>query len=181
MRRAELETLVASHIRDYRRSAARELEYFRVLRSDEDAVAEAALGRLPSGKRHDHQRRVKPGALKESRDRHVGNLSVLRSAASFDTLFELVDEIIRPIRGIGDLAVYDTAERIGARLRLEPERVYLHRGARDGAKALGLDGTRDIINHDELPPPLRALSAREVEDFLCIYKRELRAAGLSAR
>jgi hypothetical protein len=35
--------------------------------------------------------------------------------------------------------MYDTALRIGAKLKLFPTKVYLHAGTRLGARALGLD------------------------------------------
>ena len=37
---------------------------------------------------------------------------------------------------IGDLTVYDISTRIGAFLKLEPNRIYLHAGTRIGARAL---------------------------------------------
>jgi hypothetical protein len=64
------------------------------------------------------------------------------------------------------------ALRIGARFGLEPKRVYVHAGTRDGA--LGLDADRRTIEMAELPAPIRRLTAREAEDLLCIYKSRLR-------
>jgi hypothetical protein len=66
------------------------------------------------------------------------------------------------------------ALRIGARFGLEPKRVYVHAGTRDGARALGLDADRRTIEMAELPAPIRRLTAREAEDLLCIYKSRLR-------
>ena len=40
------------------------------------------------------------------------------------------------VKGFGELSIYDTAVRIGAHLRIEPDKVYLHAGAREGIKAL---------------------------------------------
>ena len=56
----------------------------------------------------------------------------------------------------------------------EPDRVYLHSGTREGARALGLAAERSFLPMDELPPELRRLKPREVEDLLCIYKGELK-------
>jgi len=39
----------------------------------------------------------------------------------------------RGIPGIGELAIYDTALRIAAKLRFEPAVVFLHAGTRIGA------------------------------------------------
>lgn len=69
--------------------------------------------------------------------------------------------------------VYDTALRIGAKLGLEPERVYLHAGTRVGARALGLDWRAPSILSQDLPSQLRLLPAWQVEDLLCIYKEYL--------
>jgi hypothetical protein len=169
---AQLRAIAAHYTECHRRSAERELEYFRILPTDEDAVSNAALAKLPGGKRHSHQYRVPLAALQESRRRLLDNLPALRKASSFDELFELVEALIRPIPGIGELAVYDTTLRVGARLGLEPAKVYLHAGTRAGAKALGLNYRGNAIEPAELPAELRILSAREIEDVLCIYKGE---------
>jgi hypothetical protein len=71
--------------------------------------------------------------------------------------------------------VYDTALRIGAKLGLEPDVVYLHRGTRSGVKVLGMDAGRPFVRPDELPDELRVLRPHEIEDCLCIYKVELGA------
>ncbi len=99
-------------------------------------------------------------------------MSALRGAESFDELFEVIAATIGSIPGIGELAVYDTALRVGARFGLEPTKVYLHAGTRKGVKALGLGQRRDTIEMAELPSDLRTLTAREAEDLLCIYKSE---------
>jgi hypothetical protein len=106
----------------------------------------------------------------------LANLPALRAASSFDELFDLVNALISPIPKIGELAVYDTALRIAARFGLEPEKVYVHAGTRDGARALGFDRRRSVIEMDELPKPMRRLSGRETEDLLCRYKSQLARA-----
>jgi len=170
-----LRAIAADYTRRYRRGAARELDYFRsrrLLPTDEDAISQAALARLPSGKRHPHQYRIPRAALQESRRRLLQNLPRPRQAGSFDELFELITTLVQPIPGIGPLTVYDTAVRVGARVGLEPSKVYLHAGTRIGAKALGLDAGSATIELAELPHELRTLTAREIEDLLCIYKGE---------
>lgn len=55
-------------------------------------------------------------------------------------------------------------------------------GTRDGAKTLlGVDTECGVIERDELPPQLDELSAREVEDFLCIYRHRFDASALGRR
>ncbi len=167
-------------VRDYtsrhRERARRELRYYMIQGSLEGAIREAALSLLPSGKRHPHQRRIPLRVLQSAERRLQGIAGQLKAAQSFVELHRLIERHIRPIRGIGDLAVYDIAHRIGAYLRREPEAVYLHAGTREGARALSLGGK--TIDVRELPASLRKLSAAEIEDCLCIYKDALRGRDL---
>ena len=167
-----IEAAVDDYVKRHRRRVKRELEEFKALRTDQEAVRRAALGELLDGKRHPHQRRIPRVALEASERRLLVNLPQLRRARTFDELFALVEALIGPIPNIGDLTVYDTALRIGARLGLEPEAVYVHAGTREGARALGLDVEGRTIETSELPKPLQRLSAREAEDFLCGFKVE---------
>jgi hypothetical protein len=144
-----------------------------MLSADETAISCAALGQLPDGRRHPHQYRVRTDALWESRRRLLAIAPALASAASFDELFDRVSSEIELVDGIGELAVYDTALRIGARFNLPPTKVYLHAGTRTGVRALGLQHKKAYIDVPELPLELQVLSAREAEDALCIYKHEL--------
>ena len=96
------------------------------------------------------------------------------ACSSFHELFEMVNNAIGAIHRIGPLAIYDTACRIGAYLKLRPDKVYLHAGVRVGARAIGLGQGRDVLEVDELPVPFRRLAAGEIEDCLCIYKNELK-------
>jgi hypothetical protein len=148
-----------------------------VLRTDEDAISTAARCVLPSGKRHRHQYRIPKGALGEGEQRLLANSAAMRGAADFRELHDLVRRLAGEVRGIGELAVYDISLRIGARFGLEPMAVYLHSGTRKGAQALGFDGRRQTIDVAELPLELQRLSARELEDFLCIYKDSLAASA----
>lgn len=172
--RSRVEDALHAAVEDYRehrqRAHARELDYFRLRRlGDDEAVSAAALCKLPSGKRHPHQRRIPQASLEESRRRLIANLEELRACSSFDELFDLVDQLIGPIHMVGELTVYDTSLRIGARFGLEPERVYLHAGTRVGARRLGLNWKARVLDPESLPAPLRTLKPHEIEDVLCIY------------
>jgi hypothetical protein len=70
--------------------------------------------------------------------------------------------------------IYDTAHRIGSKLRLSPECVYLHAGTAEGARFLGIDTKEEFIPKVSLPIELQKLEPHEIEDLLCIYKEELR-------
>ncbi len=72
------------------------------------------------------------------------------------------------------LTVYDTAHRIGRYLGVEPNRVYLHAGTMEGAKALGFKGNRSFLMRRQLPKEFRTPKPYEIEDCLCIYKDDLK-------
>ena len=102
----------------------------------------------------------------------------MQSAPDFLELWFLVQAAFKPIYGLGELAVYDAAERLRYRLELESAHViFLHAGARVGARRLagGRLGKERAWGHQrhEVPLGLRHLSTHEIEDILCTYKDEL--------
>ncbi len=168
-----VEWVVADYINRRRQAAARELAAFASLPTFEEAVSRAALAQRSDGKRHSHQFRTKADVLEQARLKLLAVTADLKEVRSFDRLHAAVRRAIGRISGIGDLSIYDAALKIGAWLRLEPTVVYLHRGTREGASRLGLDVTLGFVPVDRLPKPFAALSPREIEDVLCIYKRHL--------
>jgi hypothetical protein len=171
LRSRTLREVVTYYRRDHR-AALMELEFYRRCRSFEDAVRAAALSTNGNGK-HPYQWRIPLGLLRRAAARLSRATSALKRSPDFDEVIRIVDKEAGSIRGIGDLAVYDFALRIGARLRRLPERVYLHAGTREGAKALGLNVRgRASVEMQELPRTLRRLKAWEAEDVLCIFKDE---------
>ncbi|HQM80509.1 MAG TPA: hypothetical protein PLX02_02700 [Syntrophorhabdaceae bacterium] len=92
-------------------------------------------------------------------------------------MFAFVKNIDLPIPGIGELAVYDTALRIGAFLRIEPSKVFLHAGTRTGARALGLETSAEFLEVSSVPSEFQVLKPSEIEDVLCIYKHRFYVAG----
>lgn len=164
--------VVRAYEQDFReREGNRELRFFQVQRTLADAVEKAALCKTPSGKRQPHQRRLSQATLRKMYA--ALKRTDLESAESFKELFKRVEGAIGGVSGVGELTVYDTSVRIGAYLRLEPERVYLHRGTRVGAEALGLGRGKRVLELNELPKAFHRLRPHEVEDCLCIYKQEL--------
>ena len=59
---------------------------------------------------------------------------LMMSVKRFNDLYAIVKEA--SIKGIGELCIYDTTERIGTFLGVLPDEVYLHRGTRVGAVRL---------------------------------------------
>src|SRR5262249_49279007 len=136
------------------------------------AIERAAMAVSPAGKRLSHQRRIPKAVLRAWTAALLKRRADVRAAGAFGELHDVLSEVGTELHGIGRLTIYDTATRIGAFLKLEPDRVYLHAGTRDGARALGLI-QRDSLSPSDLPRPFRRLSSGEIEDCLCIYKREI--------
>jgi hypothetical protein len=132
------------------------------------------LARTPEGKRYNHQRRLCHGLLQVVA-RKLGRAR-LNLATDFDDLHAKIEEVIGSLHGVGELMVYDTALRIGAKLNHWPKRVYLHAGTRAGARALGLDWRAKSLPMSAFPKVLQQLKPYEVEDVLCIFKDQLESA-----
>lgn len=167
--------VVDEYIRRYRADAEQEGEFFRRKRSLKEAIRYAALSIRPDGKRQDHQRRIPADVLAEGERNLQASKAELAPCKSFEDVHKIVVRELLGIYGIGDLTVYDVTTRISAHLGQEPERVYLHAGTREGARALGLDHRRKSLDVVELPAAFRRLRARDIENCLCIYKAALEA------
>lgn len=167
-----LSAIVRHYKMYHRKRKASELDWFRNQPTLEAAVEKAALAIDEDGKRMSHQRRIKARALRDAKVALLAVIPDLTNCPDFDTLHGLVRETVESIEGIGPLYIYDVSERIGTKLGLHPEKVYLHTGAAAGATNLGLDGSLLTIEVAELPMALQCLSPDEIEDVLCIYKDE---------
>lgn len=165
--------IVDSYLSRDKERAEKEQSWFQYRPSLKEAIRVAALAQY-EGKRSNHQRRIKGSVLEDSYKALLEKINDIESCSSFDELLDLIEVTIRPIHGIGELAVYDTALRIGAYLDLTPDKVYLHAGTRTGARNLGLDIDRPCIPLSEFPCEFQGLSAEHIEDILCIYKKRLR-------
>ena len=166
-----LEGIVAAYLRDHAEEEARYLRFYQIQKSLPDAITKAALAELPNGGRFSHQWRIPGPVLAQARD---ALLSLdYNTVRTFAELYEKVAVALRPIRGVGLLTIYDTANRIGAYLKLSPEQVYLHAGVRTGAKALGLGDWQSKLPMSVFPSAFQRLRPEQVEDCLCIYKSQL--------
>jgi hypothetical protein len=172
-----LAEIVNDYLKNRAESAEQYLRHYKIQRTLVNAITEAALAKLPSGKRFSHQWRIPKSVLEMAKDALLkSNLDV---CYSFDQLYCLVKRTIGPIYGIGELAIYDIAHRLGAYLRLQPEYVYLHAGTRDGAKALKIKNLSEKLSMSEFPPEFQKLRPEQVEDCLCIYKTHLARISFS--
>ncbi|KHS84426.1 hypothetical protein [Pectobacterium carotovorum] len=102
-----------------------------------------------------------------------------KSANSFDDVYGIVKA--SKISGFGELSIYDAAVRISAYLGFKPALVFLHAGAREGAKNLEVKGVlprdsslKETLKVDEFPEPLQKLDTLQLENFLCSFKNELK-------
>jgi hypothetical protein len=87
------------------------------------------------GKRCSHQRRLKKAALEQACRSLLDESGPIEQAEDFDEQFMLIRAAVTPIPGIGELYMYDTASRVGAKLNMSPTKVYLHAGTRRGPSA----------------------------------------------
>lgn len=170
-----LDSIVRAYIARCRSHSDEELGSFSVEPTVASAIERAGRAETSEGKRYHHQRRLPKALLRFSAKQLMR--AHLERAKSFDDLHRRVDLTVGSLHGIGELTVYDSALRIGAKLGLLPRRVYLHRGTRVGARALGLDWRARTLEVGDLPRVLRALRPHEIEDCLCIFKRQLARIG----
>jgi len=175
-----LQEMVREYIAYKRPDKKQERDYFRGL-SLEEAIETAALAKNSEGKRSGHHRRRTPAQLAQGKAKLIALFSQIRSCKSFDQLHKLVCKATDPVKGLGELYAYDTAQIIGVRLGLQPKKVYLHAGTRKGAQALGFSGGLPHVEPSQLPTELQLLKPCEMEDFLCIYEAAFRKLGRSSR
>jgi hypothetical protein len=150
-------------------------DHYSKLESLEEAVRQASLALTANGTISGHQRQwVSRESMQLAQVRLLSVIDKIQACTDFDALYEFIERSLMGIEGLGDLYYYDTSRRIGAFLGLYPKRVYLHRGTKDGARALGLDHKQRYINMISLPPALRKLEPKQVEDFLCVCKEQLK-------
>jgi hypothetical protein len=138
-----------------------------------EAVEAAARARNANGKKHVHQRWIHPETLENAWQILRRHLPEIAACRNFAELLSTLEGLLAPISGVGELYLYDTALRIGAKLGVSPERVYLHRVTREGAKALSLNYRAGSLSITDFPPPFQHLTGEELEDLLCIYKTHL--------
>lgn len=146
-------------------------DYYRSSESLEIVIKNAAEARTPKGK-HPHQYRLNNDMLSSVAKRLVNKSNEVRRINNFEELLELITT--SKVKGFGELAIYDTAFRIGLYLNKLPQQVYLHAGTREGAKYLANVRRKEKIEMMDLPEALGFLEPWQAEDFLCLYKKQIR-------
>jgi len=170
---AELKSLVAEFRKKHRCNSSREASFFRSMPSLGLAIHHVALAIDGNDRCFDHQFHITQPARRKAKQVLEQIEQEMMACKSFHSLHSLFLRYLTPIRGLGEMYIYDAALRMGAYLRLNPAYVYLHRGTRVGAKALGLAVNRPYLEKAELPNDLQVLSADNIETFLCIYRNQL--------
>jgi hypothetical protein len=172
-----LTAIVRHYVFNFQPVHEHELVWFRNQASLEDALRFAAHAEDDRGRRYSHQRRIKRQAITHAFRALADVQDDLQNCLSFHELWNLIGSCLAAIKGVRALYVYDCALRLGAHLRLNPEKVYLHAGTRIGAMNLGLlsgtDARKQWLDPTELPAALRKLPPLDVENLLCIYQVEL--------
>lgn len=143
------------------------------------AIRNAALSVDRFGRRMSHQRRMPAAVLLNVAAQLVKREREIAAVTTFRDLHGLVEQICRPIRGAGELIIYDVAFRIGSFLQIEPDLVYLHAGTRKGARRLGVWGA--VAEVSAFPDALHCLQPWQLEDFLCRYAKKVRAKPIGRR
>jgi hypothetical protein len=126
-----------------------------------------------------NQRGVPFEISRQVRDNLIKRMNDIFTARTFDEIFKIVTDC--KVKGFGELSIYDTSMRIASYLNIEPDKVYLHAGARKGMEILEKKGyvyqgsaKRKFIEINAMPEPLKQLTAAETEHFLCSKKEKMK-------
>lgn len=125
-----------------------------------------------------NQRGVPFEISKKVRDNLIKRINEILKLNTFDEVFQIVSEC--KVKGFGELSIYDTTIRIASYLNLEPDKIYLHAGARRGLEILEEKGyfehgssKKIYIEIKELPKQMQQLKATETEHLLCSMKEKI--------
>ncbi len=145
--------------------------------------------------RHSHQdvftdkegntRGVSKEISKLVRNNLITRFNDLIATTTFDQILQIVTEC--KVKGFGELSIYDTSMRIAKFKNIEPDKVYLHAGARKGFEVLEEKGyipsgasKKKFLTKNELPQEFQEnLKFHETENFSCLYKEDFN--GLPSR
>ena len=153
----------------YKRQKSRESNLLNEVSTLEDAI-KVATAQGSEKKKHSHQYLIPQQCLEEFCEILLARKDLMMSVKRFNDLYAIVKEA--SIKGIGELCIYDTTERIGTFLGVLPDEVYLHRGTRVGAVRLLGKVKKNRLVKTDFPFPFQRddLSCAEIEDIIFIYK-----------
>ncbi|MDY6902998.1 MAG: hypothetical protein SWZ49_33735 [Cyanobacteriota bacterium] len=135
-----------------------------------EAIERAWRSLMENGKMHGHQRRV-AHKLKEGLEFSLSDNIQPDDFNNFESIYSWIKSVTDRVKGLGVTTAYDVARRLGAWLNMLPTMVYLHAGAAEGAKKLGIEG--ETVSLNDFPQEIQKLGAVHAENFLCIYKNRL--------
>lgn len=168
------------HVEHKESNRSKEVRFFQSQENLECAIIVSAGCRTYGGKKHPHQYRIPENTLRKATNALLNKKDDLVKTANFEALYDRVSAIIRPIPKIGELTAYDVAFRLSLYLDRRPEEfVYLHAGARDGAKALARLGLTELNFRqtkierrffEAIGKGFEDLFSDQIEDFLCHHK-----------
>jgi len=125
-----------------------------------------------------NQRGITTEISKQVRNNLIKRMNDLSKSRSFDEIIQIVTEC--KVKGFGELAIYDTSMRIASHLNIEPDKIYIHAGARKGMEILEKKGyvakgtsKKKSVDISEMPKEIAKLKAAETEHFLCSQKDKM--------
>jgi len=135
------------------------------------AIKIAVLSRDIENKKHKHQYRIKNAQLHMFLKKISLIKDKIQEVKNFEELLNLI--VKEKILGIGPLAFYDIALRIGYYIKIKPDLIYLHAGAKTGAlNFFGRKIKNNYLTKDEFVAKVddfNNFSCEEIEAFLCIH------------
>jgi len=143
----------------------------------ENVIELAATSRNLKDKKHSHQYRIPNKLLDDFAINIISKKGQLLIVESFEDLLNII--IGCKVKGVGELTIYDTAERIGHFLNLFPDKIYLHCGVRSGAKILLGSIPNKFLTIEQFPSIFIRpdFSSTDIENFLCIYKNRFKKSN----
>ena len=161
----ELNALIETFVQKHRPHIRADLANYNNIHS-------AATSKGKNGKKHQHQYRISPAILENFAKKINAETTRLKQARSFDEIYKIVESC--KIRGIGPLAIYDTAVRIGHIYDVEPVEIYLQQGAHWGASAFGINKNKASKQQfTAITTLFNQLTPHEIECFLCLNHKVL--------
>ena len=171
---SKLDAAVEEFMADPANADTAERALFESAASLEEAITHATHGTKPDSKTQPKGDANPLSAKDRCRATLMQEQERLRASKDFHDVFTQVKGLANRTGGLGEVWIYDVSVRIAAYLGKQPDRIYLHGGAREGARAFKIASSRESISKFELPRPLRRMPCTMIGNFLSKKKKELR-------